>query len=313
MKAIVTGGAGFIGSNLADALINLGWSVSVVDDLSSGKTENLNPAAKFFKKDIVDPSVREAFEETRPDVVFHLAAQISVADSVRNPVKDARINLEGSLNLLQSCVEFGVGKFIFSSSGGTIYGETPGEPATEQFPLRPFAPYGISKMALESYLKFFSVEHGLKFTSLRYGNVYGPRQDPHGEAGVVAIFARAMLEGRTPTINGDGSCLRDYVFVGDVVRANIAAIDKGHNGAFNIGTGKATDVNEIYALLSAATGFGSPANRGSFRAGDLKRSVLNNALAGETLGWSPQVPLDEGMKLTVEFFKEQAARNKARE
>jgi UDP-glucose 4-epimerase len=313
MKAIVTGGAGFIGSNLADALINLGWSVSVIDDLSSGKLENLNPAATLYKKDIVDPSVREAFEKARPDVVFHLAAQISVADSVRNPLKDARVNLEGSLNLLQSCVEFGVGKFIFSSSGGTIYGETPGEPATEEFPLRPFAPYGISKMALESYLNFFSIEHGLKFTALRYGNVYGPRQDPHGEAGVVAIFARAMLEGRTPTINGDGSCARDYVYVGDVVRANIAAIDKGHNGAFNIGTGKATDVNEVYAQLSAATGFTTPAIRGPFRAGDLKRSVLNNSLAATALGWSPLFSLEEGMKLTVDFFSAQTAKNKAGE
>jgi UDP-glucose 4-epimerase len=304
MKALVTGGAGFIGSNMADLLISEGWDVVIVDDLSSGKPENVNPKALFYKADIVDAgALRPVFEKERPHYLFHFAAQISVADSVRNPVRDAKVNVVGSLNLLALCAEFGVGKLVFSSSGGTIYGETPGAPAGENTVFNPVAPYGITKMSLEYYLKFYAAEHGLKFTSLRYGNVYGPRQDPHGEAGVIAIFARAMLEGRTPTINGDGACARDYVYVEDVARANFACVGRGDNSAYNVGTGVTTDVNGIYSTLAKEIGFDKPAKYGPHRAGDLQRSVLDITLAKKELGWEPRYNIAAGIAPTVAFFR----------
>ncbi|HOO55860.1 MAG TPA: NAD-dependent epimerase/dehydratase family protein [bacterium] len=306
MKALVTGGAGFIGSNLVDLLIENDWDVAVIDDLSSGKKENVNPDAVFYEMDIASVEVRDIFEKERPDVLFHFAAQISVSDSVRHPVHDASVNVIGTLNLLEACVEFGVKKFIFSSSGGTVYGEVPGAPAKEDTEFNPESPYGIGKMSMEYYLKFYNSEHGLNFTSLRYGNVYGPRQDPHGEAGVVAIFCTAMLDGRVPTINGDGKCMRDYVYVRDVARANLACVDKGHNKAFNVGTGVTTDVNQIFEALKEATGFEHQAKIGPPRPGDLKRSVLDISLAKEELGWEPEYDLRAGMKPTVEFFKKKA-------
>jgi len=305
MRAIVTGGAGFIGSHMADLLLSEGWEVVVIDDLSSGKRSNVNPKATFYQTDIASPEIRGIFEKERPSVVFHFAAQISVAVSVREPLKDAQTNIIGAVNLLESCVACGTEKFVFSSSGGTVYGEVPGAPATEDTAFSPFSPYGINKMALEYYLNFYNKQHGLKFTSLRYGNVYGPRQDPHGEAGVVAIFTRAMLEGKTPTINGDGGCQRDYVFVGDVVRANFACIDKGHNTAFNVGTGIATDVNRIYESIRKAVGFPNAANYGPHRAGDLLRSVLDISKAKRELGWTPEQSLDSGIVLTVEYFRKE--------
>lgn len=310
MKTLVTGGAGFIGSHMVDLLISEGFGVAVIDDLSSGRIENLNPKAVFYKMDIADAGVRGIFEKERPEILFHFAAQISVADSVRNPVHDAKVNLIGSLNLLRFCVEFGARKFVFSSSGGTVYGEVPGAPAKEDSVLNPASPYGISKMAMEYYLKFFLNEHGLKYTSLRYGNVYGPRQDPHGEAGVVAIFAGAMLAGGTPTINGDGSCARDYVYVEDVARANLAAVGRGDNAAYNVGAGVETDVNGIYRAVAEAAGFDKPANHGPHRAGDLQRSVLDISLAGKELGWAPRCDLKAGIATTVEFFRKKIAAEK---
>jgi UDP-glucose 4-epimerase len=308
MKAMVTGGAGFIGSNMVDLLVTEGWDVAVIDDLSSGKRENVNPKAEFYEMDIAAPEVRGMFEKERPEYVFHFAAQISVADSVRNPLRDARVNVIGSLNLLESSVACGTKKFIFSSSGGTVYGEVPGAAATEETVFSPFAPYGITKMALEYYLKFYLNQHGLKYTALRYGNVFGPRQDPHGEAGVVAIFARAMLEGKTPTVNGDGSCQRDYVFVEDVVRANLACVGRGDNSAYNVGTGVTTDVNEIYSAIAEAVGFRKMAKNGPFRAGDLQRSVLDVSKAKRELGWSPKYSLKSGIAPTVEYFRDAIAR-----
>ncbi len=310
MKALVTGGAGFIGSHMTDLLIDEGWDVAVIDDLSSGKTANVNAKASFYEMDITADGVKDVFEKEKPKVVFHFAAQISVADSVRNPIKDARTNIIGAVNLLEACAATGAEKFVFSSSGGTVYGEVPGAPATEDTVFAPFAPYGITKMALEYYLKFYLVQYGLKYTALRYSNVFGPRQDPHGEAGVVAIFARAMLEGKTPTINGDGSCTRDYVYVKDVAKANFACVDKGHNEAYNVGTGVTTDVNQIYAAIAEAIGFKSPANNGPARAGDLKRSVLDISKAKRELGWEPEFTLKTGIAPTVDFFREQVAKGK---
>jgi UDP-glucose 4-epimerase len=304
MKVLITGGAGFIGSHIADAYLAAGWDVLVADNLGSGKIENLDPAAQFTKIDICSPEFAEYIEDRRPDVVVHAAAQISVSFSVREPAFDARQNIIGPLDMCMACVRAGVKKIIFSSSGGTIYGEIPGEPATEDHPYSPLSPYGISKMAFEYYLQFFQREYGLEYTSLRYGNVFGPRQDPHGEAGVVAIFSKMILNGQTPTINGDGKFYRDYVFAADVARANFLAAEKGANRAYNIGTCKATDVNDVYKLVAEAAGVSTPPNFGPPRAGDLRRCVLGISRAAQELGWTPQVSLEQGMKQTVDFFRD---------
>lgn len=304
MKALVTGGAGFIGSHIVDVFIENGWDVSVVDNLSSGKKENVNPAAKLTVMDICSPEMADFVTGEKPDVALHVAAQISVSLSVREPGFDAEQNIVGPVKLAMACAKAGVGKVIFSSSGGTVYGEVPEGAADENSPFNPISPYGISKMAFEYYLEFFRREYGLKFTTLRYGNVYGPRQDPHGEAGVVAIFTMAMLSGKTPTINGDGKFYRDYVYAKDVAAANFLAVEKGGCRAYNIGTGTATDVNEIFGFIAERVGFSSPANYGPARAGDLLRSVLDYSLAAGELGWKPSVDIGEGMRQTVDFFKE---------
>jgi len=244
-KTLVTGGAGFIVSHVVDEMLKNGFEVVVVDDLSSGRKENLNPAASFYKMDICSPDLEKIFEKENPDVVHHLAAQISVSDSVRNPVRDAMINVVGSVNLLQNCVRHQVRKLVFSSSGGTVYGATEKLPATEDLPFSGMSPYGVTKICVEYYLPYYKAEHGLDYTVLRYSNVYGPRQDPFGEAGVVAIFVQAMLEGKSPTINGDGRYIRDYVYAGDVARANALAVERGDGDCFNIGTGVQTDVNRL--------------------------------------------------------------------
>jgi UDP-glucose 4-epimerase len=303
MKVLVTGGAGFIGSHISDQLLAAGHDVAVVDDLSSGKRENLSDKARLHVLDIRSPELGKVFAEEKPEVVIHCAAQISVSRSVREPAFDATVNLVGPLNMLQHCVETGVRKIIFSSSGGTVYGEVPGEPAPENTVFAPMSPYGISKMAFEYYLEFFRQEFGLTYTALRYGNVYGPRQDPHGEAGVVAIFSKMMLSGKTPTINGDGKYYRDYVYAGDVARANVICLNKGDNRAFNVGTAITTDVNELYAVLKKVIEFPNEANHGPHRPGDLRRSVLAIDRAREELGWVPQMTLEEGFRNTVEYFR----------
>lgn len=303
MKTLITGGAGFIGSHVADEMVKQGLDVAVVDDLSSGSKENLNAEAVFYEMDIASPKLHEVFEQERPDVVHHLAAQISVADSVRNPVKDAMINVVGSVNLLENCVRYGVKKIIFSSSGGTVYGATEQLPAVEDLPFSAMSPYGVTKICMEYYLPFYKAEHGLDYTVLRYANVYGPRQDPHGEAGVVAIFAQAMLSGKTPTINGDGRYVRDYVYAGDVARANYLAVDRGPSDAFNIGTGESTDVNQLYAMIADAVGFHEKPLNGPHRAGDLRRNFLDVSKAARFLGWQPQVQLQQGLEQTVKFFR----------
>lgn len=303
MKILVTGGAGFIGSNVADAFIEAGHEVAVVDDLSSGKRENVNPRAKFYQVDIADPKLARVFEEFKPQLVDHHAAQISVPLSVDDPLADARANVTGLLNVLTQCRLHKVAKIIYVSSGGVVYGEPERFPATEAYPLQPSSPYGITKYAGELYLKFFAAQCGLKYVALRYSNVYGPRQVPHGEAGVVSIFIQALLARKTPTIYGDGKCVRDYVFVGDVVDANLKAVERGENVALNIGTGKPTDVNELYCLICEALESDVEAQYGPPRRGDLRANYLDASLAGKVLGWRPKTTLPEGIEKTAAYFK----------
>lgn len=305
MKILVTGGAGFIGSNVVDAYIQAGHEVAVVDDLSSGNIDNVNPRAQFYEVDIADKKLEEVFAEFKPRLVNHHAAQISVPYSVDDPKEDARVNIMGLVNMLECCRKHEVEKVIYVSSGGVVYGEPATLPADETFPLQPASPYGISKYTGELYLKFFAAQCGLDYVAFRYSNVYGPRQVPHGEAGVVAIFIKALMAGKIPVIYGDGSCIRDYVFVGDVVQANLKAVEKGDRVALNIGTGKPTDVNELYGVVKKVMAASVDAEHGPARRGDLKANYLNAALAGEVLDWKPKVSFEEGVKQTVEYFKEQ--------
>ncbi len=307
MKILVTGGAGFIGSNVADAFIKAGHEVAIVDDLSSGARENINPQAKFYQMDIADPRIDEVFGEFKPQVVDHHAAQISVPLSVDEPLVDARINVMGWINLLQACQKHQVGRIIYVSSGGVVYGEPEKLPAREDFPMQPASPYGISKYAGEMYLKFFAGRTKMKYVTFRYSNVYGPRQDPHGEAGVVSIFIKALLRGETPVINGDGLCIRDYVFVGDVVEANLKALTKGENIALNIGTNRPTDVNVLYETVRTVMQSDTQAQHGPPRRGDLQANYLDASLAKRILEWEPQASLSEGIARTVEFFKNRQA------
>jgi UDP-glucose 4-epimerase len=304
--ALVTGGAGFIGSHLVDRLLTEGYRVVIVDDLSTGKLKNLNPAATFHHTDITHPSVQEVFSRERPDLVFHLAAQISVSESTKDPVNDSEINVIGTLRLLEAARRCGVDKFIYSSTGGALYGDPQVNPCTEQAPIVPLSPYGLSKYLSEQYVELYHRLYHLNYTILRYGNVYGPRQDPHGEAGVVAIFAQAMLEGRQRQIFGTGDQERDFVYVGDVVDANILAIDRGDNDAFNIGTGEGTSVNRIFELLQNITNYKWDATRRSPRQGEVYKISLECSKAHQGLKWSPKVNLEEGLQQTVEFFRKVA-------
>jgi len=305
-KILVTGGAGFIGSHLVDRLIKEGHKIVVVDNLSTGKKENLNKRAKFYKIDICSPKISEIFKKEKPEVVFHLAAQIDVRKSVENPVKDAKINILGSLNILENCRKFGTKKFIFASSGGAIYGETNLIPTPETHPARPESPYGLAKLLIEQYLEFYKKNYGLDYVSLRYSNIYGPRQNSKAEAGVIAIFVDKLLNDKTPTIFGDGSQTRDYLYVEDAVEA--ALICTGLTRAnlipiFNIGTGKETSVNEIYSLISKMIGKNIKPIFAQAKAGDLKRSCLDSSKIKKDLGWQPKDDLKEGLKKTIEWFK----------
>ena len=305
MNVLVTGGAGFIGSHVVDKLIENGYGVIVVDNLSSGKVENLNRNALFYEQSIEDEEMMERiFSLHRPEYVFHLAAQASVAISVREPVRDAETNIIGSLVLLEKSIKHGVKKFIFSSTGGAIYGENVKVfPTPETETPHPISPYGIAKYSIEMYLEFFAREYGLKYTVLRYANVYGPRQDPYGEAGVVAIFTERMLRGEEVHIFGDGEYVRDYVYVDDVFSANLLAMEKGDNEVFNIGTGRGTTVNQLFKLLKEITGYDKEPVYKPPRKGDVRKSILDYTKAKEKLGWEPKIPLEEGLKLTVEYFR----------
>jgi UDP-glucose 4-epimerase len=308
MKILVTGGAGFIGSNLVDAFIEQGHDVVVVDNLYMGQVENLHPRARFYLLDIRSPELAKVFELEAIDIVCHQAAQMDVRKSVDDPMFDADVNVLGSLNLLQLSVRHGIKHFLFASTGGAVYGEQDYFPADEEHPTRPCSPYGVTKLTVEKYLYFFHFVYGLKYTILRYANVYGPRQNPHGEAGVVAIFINKMLAGEQPIINGDGKQTRDFVYVDDVVRANLLALEKGVVDIFNVGTGIETDVNTIFRELNALTGGKTPEKHGPPKEGEQRRSVISYKKAKEILGWEPQVDLKEGLRRTVEFFRKKAAK-----
>lgn len=307
MKILVTGGAGFIGSQVADRYLTEGHEVIVVDDLSTGKTKNINPKARFYHLDICHPDLENIFINENPEVVNHHAAQIDVRKSVANPVFDARVNILGMINLLEKSLKYGVKRFIFASSGGAIYGEQPEgtPPPDEDTPLRPVSPYGVAKAAGELYLYYYQIMQGLNYVALRYGNVYGPRQDPFGEAGVVAIFTKKLLSGDQPLINGDGTQTRDYVFVEDVVEANVRALDFSISGAFNIGTGIETNVNQLFRMLVEITGKSVAEIHGPPKPGEQKRSVLNCQKAHNLLKWKPKVSLVDGLRQTVEYFKKE--------
>lgn len=304
MRILVTGGAGFIASHIVDAYLSAGHEVTVADDFSSGRKQNLNSKARLATLDIRDPKISDLFQSSHFDVVNHHAAQIDVRKSMQNPSLDASINILGTLRLLDCCRTYHVKKFIFASSGGTIYGECT-RPAVEEDPSRPESPYGFSKAAAETYIRFFGKVYQLPFTILRYANVYGPRQDPYGEAGVVAIFIGKLLGQEAFTIYGTGEQERDYVYVGDVATANVAALTQGDGGTFNIGTGTATSVNALYQHVAS---FDPAVRQPTFapaRGGELNRSVLNAALAGTTLGWKPSHTLQQGLAETLEFFRQQ--------
>jgi UDP-glucose 4-epimerase len=303
MRVLVTGGAGFIGSHVVEAYLHAGHEVIVVDDLSTGKRENLHRHARFVQADIQDPTVRQLIVTEKVEVVNHHAAQMDVRRSVADPLYDARVNILGMLNVLEGAREAKVKKFIFSSSGGTVYGEQETFPADEDHPTCPISPYGVSKRTGEHYLYFYHVEYDLPYIALRYANVYGPRQDPHGEAGVVAIFAQRLLAGEQPVINGDGQQTRDYVFVGDVAHANLAALQVGYSGPLNIGTGDETTVNQLFGSLRHLTGSSAPEVHGPAKPGEQRRSVLAWSRAAHVLNWRPQIGVEDGLRQTVEYFR----------
>ncbi|MCX6134132.1 MAG: NAD-dependent epimerase/dehydratase family protein [Ignavibacteriales bacterium] len=307
MNILVTGGAGFIGSHVVDAYIKEGHRVIVIDDLSSGVRENVNPRAEFYQLDIRSPEVEQVFQRSPIDVVNHHAAQMDVRRSVADPKFDASVNVLGGLNIFEAARQYGVKKIIFSSTGGAIYGEQDYFPADEEHPVRPLSPYGITKLVTEKYLFYYKVVHGIDHVVLRYANVYGPRQNPHGEAGVVAIFAKKLLQGESPVINGDGNQTRDYTFVGDVVRGSILALDYKGSNIFNIGTGIETDVNELFGVLRGWLNPNSAENHGPGKQGEQRRSVISYKKIERELGWKPTVGLSEGLRVTAEYFKNNSA------
>lgn len=304
MKVLVTGGAGFIGSHVCDEFLRRGHEVVALDNLSSGRKENLDPRVRLAVMDIRGPEAARLIQSERPDVLCHLAAQMDVRRSVEDPRFDADVNIGGFLNLLEAARQSGVKKVIFSSTGGAIYGEQDVFPATESHPQRPVSPYGASKAAGEIYLGYYLAQYGLKYVALRYANVYGPRQNPHGEAGVVAIFSQRVIQGRECTIYGDGGQTRDFVFGPDVARANGLAFEKDFVGAVNIGTGVETDINRLYSLIAEAGGSNLQALHAPGKPGEQRRSCIAPSLAKRVLGWEPAVGLAEGLKRTVAYFRE---------
>jgi UDP-glucose 4-epimerase len=307
MRVLVTGGAGFIGSHVAEAYLRRGDEVVVVDSLAGGRREFVPAGARFYHLDICDPALRGVFASERPQVVNHHAAQASVSLSVREPLRDAEVNLLGTLRIVDLCVAFGVEYLVFASTGGALYGDPPRLPADETTPVRPLSPYGCAKFCAEQYIETYSRLYGLAAACLRYANVYGPRQDPHGEAGVVAIFTRALLDGRAPTIHGDGEQTRDFVYVGDVVRANLLATDRRARGAFNIGTAVATSVNQLYRALARHVQPAPAPVYGPPRPGEVRHVTLAAEAARTHLGWTPEVSLEEGLAATVDWFRARGA------
>jgi len=302
MRILLTGGAGFIGSHVADHLLAHGHEVAVVDDLSSGKRENVPEGTPFYKMDI-RTGCADIFEEFEPEALCHQAAQMDVRRSVKEPDFDADVNIIGTVRLLEYCVEHGVIKVVFASTGGAVYGEQQVFPAPEDHPQYPVSPYGVSKLAAERYLHYYSVQYGLPYVALRYSNVYGPRQDPHGEAGVVAIFSGNLVAGKSSIINGSGEQTRDYVYVEDVAHANVRALENDvPSGAYNIGTGVETSVNELYEAMREISGKDLPPKFGPAKPGEQLRSSVDPTLATRALGWRPRVGLRAGLKETLRFF-----------
>jgi UDP-glucose 4-epimerase len=304
MKVLVTGGAGFIGSHIVDRLLLEGHEVVAVDNLSTGKRRNLNRACRFYKVDIQSWRMERIFRNERPSIVMHLAAQMDVRRSVEDPMFDAQVNVLGMLNVLQQSVKHGVRKIIFSSSGGAIYGEQEVFPAPETHVTQPLSPYGLSKLCGEQYLSYYQRVGGIQMVNLRYANVYGPRQDPHGEAGVVAIFIQKLLNNEQAVINGNGRQTRDFVFVEDVVEANLAVMGQETQGTYNVGTGIETSINDLFRILVEHTGAKCKELHGPAKKGEQARSVIDSTKLRHDLSWEPRVDLTEGLKRTVTFFQE---------
>jgi len=304
MKVLVTGGAGFIGSHVVDTYINQGYEVAVIDDLSTGRRENLNPDAKFYQLDIRSPDVSKVFEDEQFDVVNHHAAQMDVRRSVAEPHYDADVNILGSINLIECSKKFGVKRFIYISSGGAVYGEPEYLPCNEAHPINPVCQYGVSKHTVEHYLFLYKVNYGLNYTVLRYPNVYGPRQDPRGEAGVVAIFLGKMLSNKQVTINGDGEQQRDYVFVSDCAWANVLALsNEDSSGIYNLGSNRGTSVNEILATLKVVSGNNQKPIFGPAKLGETRHIYLDATKAQNELGWFPKTGLRDGLERTAEYVR----------
>ncbi|MFH1521943.1 MAG: NAD-dependent epimerase/dehydratase family protein [archaeon] len=303
-KILVSGGAGFIGSNIIDALIEVGHKVVIIDNLSTGFRKNLNPEAKFYEVDIRDKKVEEIFARERPEVVIHLAAQIDVRASVRNPVFDSEVNIGGTINLLENCVKYKVRKIIYSNTGGALYGriEEGSLPVNEKCPVELLSQYAVSKYSVEHYLYLYNKNYGLDYTSLRYSNVYGDRQNPEGEAGVIAIFINNMKKNENPIIFGDGKQTRDYVYVKDVVKLNLLALEKGNNEIFNIGSGKQVSVLDIFDSLKELLSFkGNPIFKPE-RLGEIKYIALDSTKALNELGWKAETDFSDGIKKTLDYY-----------
>jgi UDP-glucose 4-epimerase len=307
VKIVVTGGAGFIASHIVDAYIDQGHEVHVIDDFSTGRRENLNPKAIVHSLDIAERDAAALIGKIKPNALNHHAAQMDLRRSVEDPLLDARINIIGFVNLLEACKDAGVKKVIFASSGGAVYGDKEPIPADEEHPQEPLSPYGVSKKTGELYLAYYQAAFGMPFVALRYSNVYGPRQSSKGEAGVVAIFISQLLSGKSPLINGDGKQTRDYVYVGDVVEANVAALKSEYVGPLNIGTGKETDVVTICKLLQQGLNSAIEAVHGPAKIGEQRRSCLETSRARRVLGWKAEVSLATGLKKTIDYCRENSS------